>query len=122
MINRVGPITNDPGGLMPIELRPVLAGVRAASLGRNPDNGLPYLLNNDLAPDALLTAATLKQVFGAYKRLRTDRGQPPEIIFNPPTLGSRWKVAVIAHLESAAVAVDDQSVTSLSLLREPVSP
>lgn len=122
VVGRVGPIVNDPGGLMPIELQPVLAGVRAANLGRNPDNGLPYVLTIELMPGSGLTAATLRQALGDYKRLRTDRDRPPEIIFYPPAVGSRWKVAVIAELQSASVALEDQPVTSLSLRRDPASP
>jgi hypothetical protein len=118
--DRVGPVGHDPGGLMPIELRPVLAGVRAASLARDPDSGLPYLLTLELAPGTQLTVAMLRQAFGDYQRLRTDRGHPPQIVFSPPG-GTQWKVALIADLQSAAAAFDDQSVTSLSLLRERVS-
>ena len=80
------------------------------------------MLTIELTPGARLTAATLRQAFGDYKRLRTDRGQPPEIIFYPPAVGSRWKAAVIADLHFAAAALDDQPVTSLSLRRDPVSP
>lgn len=122
VIGRVGPVVDDPGDPMPIELRPVLTGVRAAYLNRYPDNGLPYALTIELAPDAQLTSAELQHAFGDYKQLRTDRGQPPEIIFYPSAVGSQWKVAVIADLQSAAAALDDQPVTSLSLRRDPVSP
>ncbi len=121
VVGRVGPIVNDPGGLMPIELRPILSNVRAANLGRDPDNGLPYVLTIELTPGAGLTAATLQQEFGVYQRLRTDRGQPPEIILYPAEIGSRWKIALIADLQSTAASLDDQPVTSLSLRRDPVS-
>jgi hypothetical protein len=121
VVGRVGPVINDPGGLMPVELQPVLDGVRAANLGRNSDNGLPYVLTLELTPGSGLTAATLRQAFGDYKRLRTERGQPPEIIFYPPPVGSRWKVALIADLRSVAAELDDQPVTGLSLRRDPVS-
>jgi hypothetical protein len=40
---------------MPIELQPVLSGVRAANLDRYPDNGLPYALTIELAPGARVT-------------------------------------------------------------------
>jgi hypothetical protein len=83
VIARVGPVANDPGGLMPIELEPVLPGVRAANLARNPANGLPYVLTIEPAADAQLTAADLRTAFGDYVRVLTDRGQPPEIIIYP---------------------------------------
>ena len=122
VISKVGPVVDDPGLPMPIELQPVLSGVRAANLDRYSDNGLPYALTIELAPGARVTAAALQQAFGDYKQLHADRGRPPEIIFYPPAVGSRWTVAVIAKLESAAVSLDNQPVTSLSLRRDPVSP
>jgi hypothetical protein len=121
VIGQVGPVVHDPGVPMPIELQPDLVGVRAAYLYRYPDNGLPYALTIELAPDAGLTVAELQQAFGDYERLRTDRGHPPEIIFYPSAVGSGWKVAVIADLQSAAAPLDRQPVTSLSLRRDPVS-
>ena len=122
VISRVGPVVNDPGAPMPIELQPVLSGVRAANLDRYPDNGLPYALTIELTPGAGVTASALQKAFGDYKPLHTDRGHPPKIIFYPPAVGSRWTVAVIAKLESAAVSLDHQPVTRLSLRRDPVSP
>ena len=119
VIARVGPVTNDPGGLMPIELQPVLAGVREASLARDPDNGLPYLLT--IEPDEALTTSDLQAAFGDYKRMRTDRGQPPDIIFNPPASGSTWRVALLATLQSASEPLDEQQVSSLTFRRERLS-
>ena len=119
VIDRVGPVTNDPGGLLPIELQPVLPGVREANLARNPDDGLPYLLT--IATDAHLTTAELQAAFGDYKRMRTDRGHPPEIIFNPPASGTGWKVALLATLQSASEPLDDQQVSSISFRRELLS-
>ena len=119
VIARVGPVTNDPGGLMPIELQPVLAGVREASLARDPDNGLPYLLT--IEPDEALTTSDLQAAFGDYKRMRTDRGQPPDIIFNPPAGGSTWRVALLATLQSASEPLDEQQVSSLTFRRERLS-
>jgi hypothetical protein len=107
---------------MPIELQPVLSGVRAAYLDLYPDNGPPYALTIELAPGARVTAAALQQAFGDYEQVHTHLGQPPEIIFYPPAVGSRWRVAVIATLESAEVSLDHQPVTSLSLRRDSVAP
>src|SRR5262245_32015593 len=61
VISRVGPVVNDPGAPMSIELQPALSGVRAANLDRYPDNGLPYALTIELAPGARVTAAALQQ-------------------------------------------------------------
>ena len=119
VIARVGTVTNDPGGLMAIELQPALPGVREASLSRDPDNGLPYLLT--IEPDARLTVFELQAALGDYKRMRTHRGQPPEIIFNPPASGSGWKVAILATLQSVSEPLDEQQVISLSFRREPLS-
>lgn len=118
VVARVGTITHDPGGLMPIVIRPALAGVQEADLARDPDNGLPYVLTIRLADDAALTTTMLRQVFGEYTRLRTDRHQPPQVIFYPPDLNSRWEVAIIATLQSAHEPFDDQQISSLAFRRE----
>jgi hypothetical protein len=118
----VGSVDRDPGGLMPIELRSALPGVQAASLGRNPDNGLPELLTIEFASETALTARDLRQAFGAYQRLRTDRGQPPSIILHPPAAGSRWKIALIADLRSTGIELDDQPVTEVTLRRNAATP
>jgi hypothetical protein len=121
VIARVGPIEKDPGGLMPIELRPRLSGVRSAQLARYPDNGLPYLLTIEPEAGEKLTTASLCQTFGDYKRLHTDRGEPPEIVFSPPASGPGWKVAIVATLQSASEPFDDQKVGSVSLRRDRMS-
>jgi hypothetical protein len=118
VIARVGPVADDPGGLMPIELQPVLPGVREANLARNPSTGLPYVLTIEPAADAQLTAADLRTAFGDYVRVLTDRGQPPEIIIYPPASDSPWKVAIVATLQSTSDPLDDQQVSSLSFRRE----
>jgi len=121
VVAKVGSITDDPGGLMPIKLRPALASVQEADLARDPDNGLPYVLSIRPLADAALTASILRQAFGDYTRLRTDRHHPPEIIFYPPTFDLRWKIAVIATLRSAAEPFADQQISSLSFRRERAS-
>lgn len=118
VIARVGPIADDPGGFIPIELQPVLPGVRAAKLARNPTTGLPYVLTIELAPTAQLTIADLRTAFGDYQRVLTDRGRPPEIIFHPPASDSLWKVAILATLQSTSPPLDDQQIGSLSFRRE----
>lgn len=118
---RVGPVKHDPGGLMPIEIHPILTGLRSVRLMRYPNSGLPYMLDLDLMPDARLTAAALKVVFGDYHRARTDRGRPSEILFYPPATGPRWKVVVIAELGPVVDELDEAPVTSIALRRDPAS-
>ena len=118
VVARVGAIAHDAGGLMPIVLRPALAGVQEADLARDPDNGLPYVLTIRLADNAQLTASMLRQVFGDYARLRTDRHRPPAVIFYPPMLDSPWNVGVIATLQSANEPFEDQQISSVSFRRE----
>jgi hypothetical protein len=119
VIARVGPVVHDPGGLMPMELRPILPGLRSARLARYPNSGLPYVLDLALAPEAQPTAAALKVVFGDYHRARTDRGRQPEVLFYPPALGSCWKVVVIVELALGVDALDDAPVTRVALRRDP---
>lgn len=119
--DRVGPVARDPGVPMPLELRPVLAGVRSARLSRYPESGLPYVLTIEPAPVARPTAATLKAAFGDYRRSLTDLGRPIEVIFYPPAAGAHWKVAVIAELLPRGDSLDDASVTTLALRRDPIS-
>ncbi len=127
VVARVGPVVTDPGIPQPAELKPSsLTGVRAARLGRYPDDGLPYLLTLQLADGARPTAAALKAVLGDYQRARTDRGHAPQVMFYPPPAdGSRWRVVVIAELGPGSASgagsesLDDAPVTSLSLRRDP---
>jgi hypothetical protein len=118
---RVGPVVEDPGGLIPIELRPILPGVRAARLARYPDSGLPYVIELELAPDARPAAAALKPILGDYDQARTDRGMPREILFYPPAQGTRWRVAVIAQVESNG-DLENAPITSIAFRRDPVTP
>lgn len=117
---RVGPVVRDPGVPMPLEFRPVIAGVHSAHLSRYPDSGLPYILTLKLAPDARLTTAELKAVFGDYRRSRTDFDRPIEIIFYPPAAGEHWRVAVIAQLVREGDSLDDAPVMTLALRRDPI--
>ncbi|HKP84438.1 MAG TPA: hypothetical protein VJT69_20650 [Pyrinomonadaceae bacterium] len=71
--------------------------------------------------DAHEVGDAAEQVFGDYKRMSTERGQPPDVIFNPPTSGSSWKVALLATLQSASEPLDEQQVSSLSFRRERLS-
>ena len=119
---RIGPVVSDPGIPQQAELKPSLPGVRAAHLGRYPDTGLPYLLVLDLAEGTRPTAATLRATFGDYKRARTDRGQPAQLLFYPPAEGKTWHVALIADLASVPPSLDDAQVTRVSLRRDPASP
>jgi hypothetical protein len=115
---RIGRVTNDPGGLIPIEVQPVLPGVHAARVARYPDSGLPYMLDLDLAPGARPTVAALKGLLGDYRRARTDWDQPRQLLFYPPAEGTRWGIVVIARLEPAADDVADGRIASISFRRD----
>jgi len=122
VINEVGSVWNDPGGLLPIELEPTVPGVRSVSLSRDIDSGMPYVLTIEPTSETSLTPNELEQVFGSFKRLRTDRGQPPEIIFYPPKTESPWHVVIVATLESVVEPLNEQQVTSVSLRRDLTEP
>ena len=107
VIGKVGVISNDPGGLMPIEVNPNVPGVKTASLYRDTDTGEPYELTIEPTSEAKLTTTMLQQAFGDYRRVRTDRGQAPEIIFYPKAKDTGWKVAILASLQSAAEALEN---------------
>lgn len=119
---RVGSVARDPGVPMPLELRPVMAGVRSARLSRYPDSGLPYVLTLEPAPDARPTAAALKAALGDYRRAHTGRSRPIEVMFYPPAAGAHWTVVVIAELLPEGDSLDEASVTTLALRRDPPSP
>ena len=121
IVARVGPVVHDPGGLMPIELRPNLPGVRSARLGRYPDSGLPYLLDFALDTDAPPTAGTLKGLFGDYDRALTDRGQPRTLLFYPPAGTTSWRVVLIAQLASSTDDLDAATVSAIAFRRDPVA-
>jgi hypothetical protein len=115
---RTGRVTNDPGGLIPIEVQSGLPGVHAARVASYPDSGLPYMLDLDLAPDAWPTVAAVKGLLGDYQQARTDWDQPRQLLFYPPAEGSRWGVVVIARLEPAAGDVADGRIASISFRRD----
>lgn len=119
---RIGAVVRDPGGLMPIELRPHLAGLDAARLARYPDSGWPYVLDLELASNARPTAAALKTLLGDYQRALTDRTMPSELLFYPPTKGSHWQIVVVAQLEPAFEDLDTAPVTRIAFRRDPLKP
>lgn len=115
----VGPVTHDPGVPLPIELQPVLTGVRSARLARYPDSGLPYLLTLEFATESQPTLAGLRAVLGDYRRALTGRGMPPELVFFPHVEGKHWQIAVITRLSTHDV--EAAPITSLSFRRDPVN-
>lgn len=119
VVARIGPIVDDPGIPMPIELRSTVSDIRLAQLSRYPDSGLPYVLTLQPVPDIHLTLTALKAVLGEYKRAATDRGVPPEVLFYPLTKGSRWSVVVIVELDSVADGLETSQITSIAFRRDP---
>jgi hypothetical protein len=120
VVARVGPIIDDPGIPMRIDLKPALPGVRVAQLSRFPDSGLPYLLAIEPEPGAAPTPAELERVLGPPRRARTHRGMPPELIFYPPAVAPHWKIAVLAQVESPD-DLKNAPVTSIAFRRDPVT-
>ena len=119
---RVGTVMHDPGGLLPLELQPQMAGVRAAQLARDPVSGRPYLLDLQLAAEARPTVSALKSALGNYRQAITNRGRPRQVLFYPPTLATQWTVVVIAELAEGGDGLDDATATRLAFRRDPVSP
>jgi len=117
---RVGSVTDDPGGLASIIIRPDLAGVEAARLMRDPDSGLPFALKLEFAPAARPAVKDLKEAFGDYDRALTDRGRPAEIFFYPPAAGTRWKVVLVAALAPGAGTIDESSAAGITLRRDSI--
>jgi hypothetical protein len=118
----VGPVVHDTGVPASATLRPVLPGVRAARLSRYPDSGLPYILT--LEPDVAspTTPEALRPMLGDFRRARTDRGMPPEVVFAPASSAPRWKVVVIAQLEATGAELGQAPIISIALRRDPVRP
>jgi hypothetical protein len=119
---RIGPVVHDPGGLMPIELRPHLPGLDAARLARYPDSGWPYVLDLELALNARPAAAALKTLLGDYQRALTDRGLPSELLFYAPTEGAHWQIVVVAQLEPAFEDLDTAAITRIAFRRDLLKP
>jgi hypothetical protein len=118
---RVGPVVRDPGGPMSMELRPISPDLQAAHLARYPESGSPYVLDLDIVPGARPTVSALMARFGKYHRALTDRGRPRELLFYPPP-GRRWRVVLIAELDSSAADIEDARVSAIALRRDSVSP
>jgi len=115
---RVGPITHDPGGRMPLELRSILAGVSTAFLARYPGSNLPYILDLTPAPDARPTAAKLKTFLGEYRRARSDMGTPWKLVFHPSAGEEACPVAVIADVQPDAPDLESAPITRVAFRRD----
>src|SRR5207302_7594102 len=102
---RVGPAIKDKAPPLGLELRPRLKGVKAARLSRS-KGGEPFALELTLEAAARPTVAALRERFGAYEEAPARLEQPRSVLFNPPP-AARWKVVVIAELESRGGTVQD---------------
>jgi hypothetical protein len=115
---RVGPVSNDPGGLVPLRLRTTAPGLSAVTLARYPDSDIPYLLEMELVDEARPRLAELTALLGQYHRSLTRDGLPSEVIFYPVSGDTPWQVAVIAQLESSSPPSASARVTRISLRRD----
>ena len=121
VVRAVGSVVRDPGVPMPMILQPSVPGVRAASLGRYPETGLPYLLVLEFERSAQPTVAELAAAFGRYQRTYSDRGMPIPLLFEPVADASAWTVALIADLPSGTGALDAAKAERVALRRDPVT-
>ena len=119
VIARFGSIVCDPGVPMPINIRPG-PGLRAVSLARYADTGLPYLLTIEPELSARPTIAALRRAFGDYHRTLSDRGRPVELLFNPSITAHRWRVVLIAELAADGRELEDATVANVALRRDPL--
>lgn len=115
---RVGKTVKDPGPPLPVVIEPHLAGVKSATLSRYPKDGKPYLLTLGLHTGP--TVAAMREKFGAFERLDSDLGRPPQLLFKVPA-GAAWRIVLIAELEPAANAIDSDHVVSLAFRRDPIT-
>ncbi len=120
VIARVGSVAHDPGVPMPIEIHPG-PGLLTASLARYADTGLPYLLTLEPAPSHRPTVAALRLAFGDYRRARSDRGRPVEVLFHSLIATQHWKVVLIAEISTDGSELDEAKVISVALRRDPLS-
>ena len=121
VVRAVGPVVRDPGVPMPMVLRPTTRGVQAASLARDPDSLMPYLLTLELEGSARPTVGDLSGAFGSFHVLPRDRGMPTSLHFVPATPNSRWSVALVATLAASTAPSDGDEVPTVVLQREPLS-
>jgi hypothetical protein len=115
----IGPVTADHGDLMPLDLRPIVPGVKAAQLWRYPDTGLPYLLKLEPTADSAPRVSELKASLGKPKRARTDLEAPPAVLFRPAMPEGSWTVIVITELEPGGDELEEATVRSIALRRDP---
>lgn len=113
---RLGPVARDPGIPMPVELTPHDPAVRRIEVGRYPDSGTPYTLELELGSPVPVDA--LVAALGPYRQSRTDRGRPREIVF-PPAGRGPWQVVVVAQLPPGVSPIASDSITIVTLRRDP---
>jgi hypothetical protein len=116
---RVGSVTEDAGGSIPIRIRPGIAGIELARLMRDPDSGLPDALEFEFAPDMRPPVKALREALGDYRQTLTHRGRPHEILFHPPAAGTHWKIVLIASLIEHGGEIDESSAARLVFRRDP---
>ena len=122
VVRTIGPITQDPGVPMPMELQPTTHGVRAAALARYPDTLLPYLLILDFDGGEQPTVGELSSAFGSFGVLPRDRGMPTSLRFEPILPPTRWTVALVATLAGQSAPKDGDEASRVVLQRERASP
>ncbi|HMD46433.1 MAG TPA: hypothetical protein VKG43_09745 [Acidimicrobiales bacterium] len=94
VIARVGPVTEDHGVPLPMDLEPSLTGTREARLWTHPDSGEPYLLEVTPEPGVAPTVAGLESVLGRPRPARRSFGEPESWVFEPSGLEGRVSVTV----------------------------
>lgn len=121
VVARIGRVMHEPVELVPLELCPVIAGIRSARLALYPDSELPYMLKIEFEHDVQPGVGELKSVLGDYHQALTDRGRPIEILFYPPQAGAHWNIVVIAKLATDSSEIERSFLASVILRRDPVA-
>jgi hypothetical protein len=117
VVARVGPVIEDPGIPLEMQLSPQLPGVATAALARYPDSGLPYLLKLTPSPGTPLTLGVLRHRFGDYKVAYGRHGLPPAALFYLEP-GPRWRIVLMAETSPGSAPNEDSLVAEITLRRD----
>ena len=118
VVQHVGPIIENPGSPIPMQLQPTSLFIRSASLAVDRWTGCPYTLELRPHPEYRPTLGDLSDEFGPFVEVRADRGQPKACVFDRILRGDGCSVSILAEMSPTASDVSEARIDALTLRRD----